>query len=186
MTKLKQLNEWLKLAGNLGVFAGLALVALQMQQANHIARAEQGGERDKAYQDLEIGMIGEQGPAAWVKSVMDPAAMTLEQIRVMDAYLINEVIVLRRTGLQEEAGLLPPGSMKERVNDSVLYFFGNEFAQAWWSYERQSQHQRNPEFARYMDEAIAATDIHGTAKFLLNLQADASKIAPVTTESLKH
>jgi len=183
--KLHHVNDWLKLAGNLGVFLGLALVALQMQQANHIARAEQQAERNKAYQDLEIGMIGEQGPAAWVKSVFDPASLTREEIRVMDAYLINEIIVMRRTALQEEAGLLPAGALRKEVNDSVAYFFGNDFAQTWWKYERPAQLRRNPDFVGYMDEAIADLPKNTTAKFMLNLEADIRTLSPVTAESLQ-
>jgi hypothetical protein len=179
MVKFHQLNDWMKLIGNLGVFAGLALVALQMQQANHIARSEQEAERDKAYQDLEIGMLGENPAATWVKSVFDPASMSREELRIMDAYLINEIIVLRRTGLHEAAGLLPPGALKRKVDSDTSYFFGNEFAQVWWSLERQHQEEAYPEFVRYMDEAIARLEMHHTAKFYMQIEDGIRDIPPV-------
>ena len=64
MVKFHQVNDWMKLIGNLGVFLGLLLVAAQMYQSNNIARAEQEAEASKAYQDLEIAMLGEHGAAA--------------------------------------------------------------------------------------------------------------------------
>ena len=91
MVKFHQVNDWMKLVGNLGVFLGLLLVALQMYQGNNIARAEQEAEALKAYQDLEIAMLGEHGAAAWTKSLMDPASMTLEEIKIVDSYLVNSL-----------------------------------------------------------------------------------------------
>ena len=178
MVKFHQVNDWMKLIGNLGVFAGLALVALQMQQSNYIARAEQQAERSKAYQDLEIGIMGENSAGVWVKSVFDPASMTREDIRIMDAMLINELSVIKRTGIQEAAGFVPPGTFKNQIANGVAYWFGNEFAQTWWKYEQE--HQNDAEFVGYMNERMEALEDNHTAKWVMRIQHDIKDLPPVT------
>jgi hypothetical protein len=182
--KLQHVNDWMKLIGNLGVFAGLVLVALQMQQANHIARSEQQAERDKAYQDMEIGIMGENAASAWVKSEFDPASMTREEMRIMDAYLINEFIVIRRTAIREAAGLEPEGAAKLAVENSAPYFFSSDFARIWWKYEQKNQVDTWPNLVKYMNETIEKTDRNGTAKWWLRIEKELRELPPVTAADL--
>lgn len=182
MVRFHQVNDWMKVIGNLGVFAGLVLVALQMQQSNQIARAEQEAEASKAYQDLEIAMLGEHGAAAWVKSLMDPASMTLEEIKIVDSYLVNALNFLRRTQTREEAGLEPEGAFEAEIKSSTAFFFGNAFGRTWYEYEKV-HHADNPDLIRYMDEALASHEENHTAKWLLRIQRDIQDLPPVTLES---
>jgi len=183
MVKFHQVNDWMKLVGNLGVFLGLLLVALQMYQANNIARAEQQAEGSKAYQDMEIGVMGEQAPAAWVKSIFDPATLTREEMRVLDAYLIIELNVMKRVGYREDAGLEPAGAFKAKVTGDAAYFFGNTFAQTWWKYEKV-HHTENDKLVEYLDEAIATLEPNHTANWMLRIERDIRQQPPVTIEDL--
>lgn len=183
MVKFHQVNDWMKLLGNLGVFAGLMLVALQMQQANQIAQGEHAAERSKAYQDLEIGIMGEEAASVWVKSIFNPASMTREDIRIMDAMLVTEVGVIKRIGIQERAGLLPPGSFKNEIATGVAYWFGNEFAQTWWKYEQE--HQGDAEFVGYMNERMESLEDNHTARWVMLIERDIRDLPPVTEANLE-
>jgi len=178
---LKKITKWLQLIGNLGLLAGLGLVAVQIQQGNNLARAQFRAEASKTYADMEIAMLGENPTTAWVKSVFDPASMTREEIRIMDGYLVQELGIIRRTMIREQAGLEAPGTFAARVQDTA-YFFGNEFAQTWWKYEQVHQTQ-NPELVRLMNEAIASHEKDHTAKWVMRIEQDIRKLPPVTLES---
>jgi hypothetical protein len=177
MVKLSHVNDWMKLIGNLGVFAGLVLVALQMQQANHIARSEQKAESTKSYQDVEVAMLGENGSSAWVKAVLDPASMTREEIKIMDAYMINALNFILRAQEREQAGLEPAGTFKSQLQNAS-FFFGNAFAQTWWKYE-QVHHQNNPELVNNLNQAIAGFEPDHTAKWFLQMEQDLRQLPPV-------
>lgn len=183
MVKFHQVNDWMKLIGNLGVFLGLLLVALQMQQANHIARGEQEAEALKAYQDLEIAMLGENGAAAWTKSLMDPASMTLEEIKIVDSYLVNALNFLRRTQTREKAGLEPEGAFEAEIKSSSAFFFGSAFARIWYQNEKV-HHADNPDLIRFMDLALATHEADHTAKWMLRIQREIQQLPPVTMEDL--
>jgi hypothetical protein len=183
MVRFHQVNDWMKLIGNLGVFLGLLLVALQMQQSNNIARAEQEAEASKAYQDLEIAMLGEHGAAAWTKSLMDPASMTLEEIKIVDSYLVNALNFLRRTQTREKAGLEPEGAFEAEIKSSSAFFFGSAFARIWYQNEKE-HHADNPDLIRFMDQALASHEKDHTAKWMLRIQRDIRQLPPVTMEDL--
>jgi len=63
-----QLNIWLSLLANLGVIAGLVLVAIQIRQNTGITRAQVTNDWYMADMQLELAMMGEDPAASWTKA----------------------------------------------------------------------------------------------------------------------
>jgi len=100
-----------------------------------------------------------------MKSLAHPEDLTLEELRIMDAYLlvaINEErrrMVLARSGLQvvEEENVL-------------LFYFSNRFAQEWWQEFTSEGEDMSEEINAEIDRLIrSAADTEMTPNFFRNL-----------------
>ena len=74
MAKTDRWNARLQVAANLGLIAGLLLVAVQIQQTRDLTRLQLHLEGTLAFQQVEIAMMGESPAEAWAKSIQDPAS----------------------------------------------------------------------------------------------------------------
>ena len=59
MMKADRWNAWLQIVANLGLIGGLVLVAVQIQQTRDLARLQLHFDRELAFQEVEIAMLGE-------------------------------------------------------------------------------------------------------------------------------
>ena len=126
---LERVNHWLLLFSQTGILVGLILVGLQIQQDNELTQLQIFSETTSSRIQLQEALIGEDSAAIVMKSLTQPELLSLAELRVMDAYLIAAVneerrrMVLRDNDLQVDA---------VEEEDVLLYYFGNDFAQAWW------------------------------------------------------
>jgi len=71
-----RLNRWLALAANLGLLAGLIMVALQLNQTSELARAQLINEGNITESQVWAGLMGEDPAEAIAKSIENPSEMT--------------------------------------------------------------------------------------------------------------
>ena len=82
-----KINSWLQIGSNVGLIAGLLLVAVQIKQNTEIAEHEQYSNRYSLLSDRSIAMLGENPSAVLAKSLMSPQNLTPEEMHIVDAWL---------------------------------------------------------------------------------------------------
>ena len=77
-----KLNNWLQVIGNLGLIAGLILVAVQLNQTNQIASLQMMHESWLATQEMYMAMAGDNPSESWAKAVFDPEGLSEQDLVV--------------------------------------------------------------------------------------------------------
>ena len=131
MTKI---NPWLNLAANVGVIAGLVLVAVQINQNSEITRAQIANDYFLADMNLELKMMGEDPASSWVKAVYTPDEITEQDAVILDRYFNYGVVQILRLQEMNELGLAPD-DWEDRV-DYLSWHLGNEVGRRWWAYSK--------------------------------------------------
>ncbi len=98
-------NQWLMVISHLGILAGLVLVGVQIKQDNDLTRVQIFSETTSSRIQMHESLMGDNPAPIVVKSLTNPEALTLEEIRVMDSYLITAVNEARRRIVLESEGL---------------------------------------------------------------------------------
>ena len=80
----EKLSHWLQIIGNLGLIAGLVLVAVQINQNTQIARMQMLHDSWLASQEMLVAMAGENPVPSWVRAANDPAGLTDEDLQTLD------------------------------------------------------------------------------------------------------
>ena len=87
---LDPLNKWLTLVANLGVMAGLGLVAMQMNFNTETIRLQNGSDLTRGFSAGELTLMGDTGAAAWTTAVLHPAELTDAQLGVREKLALRE------------------------------------------------------------------------------------------------
>ena len=163
-------NRWFSIAANVGIVIGLILVGLQLRQNASLARIQILSDDISDERAAEMAMFGDAGAVAWAKSIEDPGSMTSAEIKVVDGWLVSQVLGWSRVALLENEGLLAAGATKQRIETSISFYFGNQFARNWWKYEKQNDYDH--EFVSMVDEAIERLEDNENKIWLQNLKKD--------------
>ena len=139
-------NRWLSLGANFGVVIGLLLVAFQIKQDADLTKAVLFNDHTNSRKEWNQAMMGENPMAVVAKSIEQPEELTLEELHIMDMYLIGAINELRRLEVLKVAGLEVDDATVEELQ---LFYFGSNFAKAW--YAEYSQGETGP-----VDNLIAA------------------------------
>jgi hypothetical protein len=131
---MARINPWLSLAANIGVIAGLVLVALQINQNTEITKAQIANDYFLADMNLELAMMGEDPASSWVKAVYSPDEITQYDAAILDRYFNYGVVQILRLEEMHELGLAPD-DWQERV-DYLSWHLGNEVGRRWWEYSK--------------------------------------------------
>jgi hypothetical protein len=128
--QLDKLNQWLLLISQLGILMGLILVGYQIQQTTELAKIQLFSDITSSRIDMAGATLGENPAPTIAKSLTEPEALTLEELYVMDAFLIRGLNEIRRAEVLRRLGLDIGISTSENIH---AFYFGNEFAQKWWA-----------------------------------------------------
>ncbi len=130
--KAGKISEWLQVIGSFGVFAGLILVALQIQQNTVLVRAELRSNASDAWISIDASKQSENFASVLAKSIVNPQELTAAEILELDGYLFTYIDQLDRDHDLYNLGVFdtPPEAL---VRGSLSDYFGNEFARAWWA-----------------------------------------------------
>lgn len=132
------LSQWVTAATNIAVLIGVLLLIVELRQNAELARIEMIQGRINTNQQLESEFFEPHVTRIWVKSFMDPASMTLEEIRTMDAYMVVFMNQVMREHALEQAGLLDRGATAKLMEENFWFLFGSPYAKVWWEQLGQS------------------------------------------------
>ncbi len=170
-----KLSNWVQVAANVGIFAGLVLVALEMQQNSELLRLQLVKEEANNYIASEFSIAGEKYPEVFQKMLSDPENLSLSEMRVLESKLWGHN-VQRWLGTYRlyESGLVNESEWKALVNTDVRFAFGNSYSRAWW--EVLSAGDILPkEFVEYVDARMVETSDNYTAEFFDSVQKQLRK-----------
>jgi hypothetical protein len=166
---IDRLNRWLTLVANVGVLIGLVVLIAELRQSSAIAEAQFYLDQVESNETLEIAMLGDSPAAVWERSVFDPRSLSRADIRVMDAYLSSRLYVWWNMLEMENRGFDEPGATADNIRDSVDFYFGSTFAQAWWKQERETGNWGDA-LTAMIDKAILTSDSSSIHKRIIALQ----------------
>ena len=146
----KKIGRWLTLAANIGVIAGLVLVAVQINQNTEIMKAQIANDYYLADMALELAMMGEDPAHSWDKAVFEPDDLTTKDAVILDRYFNYGFVQIHRLQEMDEMGMAPEGWQK-RVN-YLRWHLGNEVGRRWWEKVRNDY---STEFSALVDKALA-------------------------------
>ena len=156
---------WITIGTNLAVLAGLILLVLEIRQNNNLAKLQALQERRSSAQQAELQFYGPDISKIWVKSIMEPENMTLPEMRVMDAYLVNQLFQAGHIWSLGQAGLMSEDEVREWILEEVEFYFSNTYAQKWWRVWGSGWSHLDG-----YDETVASMDENGTKQKYENLQ----------------
>jgi hypothetical protein len=123
-------NRWLTLSANIGVIAGLILVAVQISQNTQIMKAQIVNDYYLADMNLELTMMGDDPAVSWTKAVFAPNELNHVDAAVLDRYFNYGIVQIDRLRKMHEVGLAD-----DDWEDRIYYLswhFGNEVGRRWW------------------------------------------------------
>ena len=141
-------NRWLSLGANFGVVIGLLLVAFQIKQDADLTKAVLFNDHTNSRKEWNQAMMGENPMAVVAKSIEQPQELTLEELHIMDMYLIGAINELRRVEVLKVAGLEVDDAAVEGLQ---VFYFGSNFAKAWYA-----EYSRGTQEADPVDNLIAS------------------------------
>lgn len=148
-----RLNRWLSLAANLGILAGLVLVAVQINQNSQLVRLQLINEGNVALNHIWANAMGENPTDAIAISIEHPEEMTYADFMAVDAWLYSSMNLFYRNYELAQEGLFGERDWQAGVEAYAPWFLSNGFGRAWW--HEEARHFFAPEFAGYVDEQLA-------------------------------
>jgi hypothetical protein len=156
------------LGANIGVLIGIALILAELNQGRRLAVAQFNLDVDQIYRVGEMAMMESNLSDAWATSIENPDALSVSDIRSLDAFYATIINRWRNTFDLERQGLAAEGATARQM-DAAPFFFGNSFAVSWWSYDRKNW---GPDFAELVDLAIAEVNPSANKDWIRVLQTD--------------
>lgn len=168
---LIDLNSWLGILANLGVIAGLVLVALQIRQNTEITRAQVANDWFLADMQLELAMMGENPAQSWTKAVFAPETLTQYDTAVLDRYFNFGLVQIERLQRMHELGLADK-QWTDRVN-YLRWHLGNDVGRRWWAHFRPGFPE---DFAAMVDGLLEDAGAHPNRKALAALMTEVNSM----------
>ncbi len=107
--------DWISLLANIGVIAGLVLVAVQIYQNTRITRAQIANDYYLADMTLELAMMGEDPVASWIKAVYTPEDIDQTDAAIIDRFFNYGMVQIQRLQKMHDLGLAP-ADWNERID----------------------------------------------------------------------
>lgn len=166
-----KINRWLTLAANIGVIAGLILVAIQINQNTQITKTQIANDYYLADMALELAMMGENPAHAWKKAVYAPGELTVEDAVILDRYFNYGLVQIHRLQEMDEMGMAHEG-WEERV-DYLRWHLGNEVGRRWWEEVKNGYPE---EFRAQVDGILASGEFSSNREMLDALMSEDGQI----------
>ena len=167
-----QIGRWLTLGANVGVIASIIFLALEIRQNSILAQMQFADDRRAAFQQGALALFGDTAAEVWEKSILDPASLSLAELKIMDAYLYFQLANSMRVFRQEEAGLLDEGATEAYMKANLPFYFNSKFAKAWWNVEGATWQE---DFVQLADPIISNTRVDESVDKLRQIQNEATK-----------
>ena len=167
-------NRWLNVTANLGVLAGLILVIFEMRQNQELMKVNLTNDYYSSYAQAEMIFAGENLPAVWEKSLVDPKNLSLKEMRILEAHTYSPITRWINLYRLYEAGILEKTFWQSQVNVDASYYLGTPYGRAYW--ENIKPHALESKFIPldlldYIDNVLAATDPQDIRNHIESIQA---------------
>ncbi len=123
-----KVSGWLGVGANIGVMAGLFMVAYQINQEAELTKAALFSSSTDSRREWNQAMMGENPMDIVAKSIERPQDLTLSELHVMDMYFVSAINELRRLEVLKAEGL----DVDAQVEGLQHFYFGSNFAKAWY------------------------------------------------------
>ena len=147
---------WLALAANLGVVAGLIMLAVELRQNTQVVRAQAVSSLLTGVIAGEIAFMGDDTAAAYTKAEHSPEALTSEEIGKVWAYLNVTMLSVQQTHTMYKLGLASDeawGTAKDWAIAATNFRFGR----VWW---REVKGIYPSDLVEEVDAILAEADPH--------------------------
>ena len=152
---MDKLNQWLLVASHLGILAGLILVGVQINQDNALTRMQIFSDTTTSRIQMHEALMGDNPAPVVMKSLVHPEELSLEELRVLDAYLLSAVNEARLRLVLAQEGLRVDSTEEENL---LYFYFGNRFAQEWWKQFTSSGEDMENELNVELDRIIGSAE----------------------------
>ena len=152
--KFDSFNRWLSLLSSIGVLAGFALVAFQLNLNTKAIRLQTAISVNQQIVAGEIAYMGETTHTAFAVAAFDPSALSTEQVGQVWAYLnvgVNSTWNLWRA---YQAGLATEADWEQSLR-AVNGYLGFRFGRIYWDATKGGF---PADFVREVDAQLAKSD----------------------------
>ena len=150
-----RVNSWIAIMANVGILAGLILVAIELNQNTKQLALELEWQVNERMIENNRALLGDNPTPIYVKSIMNPEELTYEEFQVASAFVLNFLGVWEDRHFLYQAGLLSDQEWKRFIDDDISLTLGYRFAQALW---RTTKGLFEPELVQYVDEKLLFVD----------------------------
>ena len=157
------LGQAVSVLANMGVLAGLLLVAIQISQSTEIAKAQLENDYYLADMQLELAMMGDSPAESWVKAVYTPDEIDAHDAAVLDRFFNFGLIQAKRLHQMQQLGLAEDEVLAEQVR-YLEWHLGNETGRRWWAHYKSDD--PDDEIVQLVDQAMATADYTQNKEFL--------------------
>ncbi|MEM7099019.1 MAG: hypothetical protein AAF541_12230 [Pseudomonadota bacterium] len=171
-TRSEIVANWLQIAANIGILAGLVLVGLQMKQNTDLLQVQLLYEESDRQVAIERTIIGETAADVLAKSYGDPRDLNLTEQRILEGHLWSVIEGWRAAYRLSEQGLIGPEDWKGRVVDEVPFVLGNPYGRAFWSVWRENTVFMAPQLANLIDQELEKAP-NFTSEYFTDMQRKA-------------
>ena len=169
-----RVNRWLTLGANVGVIAGLILLAAEINQNTEVSEIQFYIERRAIVNELSLAMLDTETSEARTKSIVDPQSLSVSDLDKLGSILSLRLAIWRLSFVLEERGFREKGSALNYLELTIEDDFGNPAAQIWWKHHRDSY---PPDFAAAIDHAIVDVDTDANYRKFLAIQDELKGLA---------
>jgi len=161
-------TSWLRIVANVGLLAGMALVAYEINQNSQLARMALVNEGNVASNQFWANLMGETPADVIAMAVECPEAMTYSDFFAMDAYLFTGINFLYRNFKLAQEGIFTEQDWQEGVEGYSAWYLGNPFGRAWW--DEEGRYFFAEEFVNHVDQQLEGT-VRGSHDYYLGVRA---------------
>lgn len=134
-----KVNKWLTLGANLGVLAGIILLAFEISQSSRTSKAEMISNFQDRWITIDMSWQDAEFASAWAKAMENPEDLSVPEMIQVSGHLFAFIDLVNSNRRLWELGVMtePMATPEQVIAGNVGIFFGNKFAQSWWI-ERRS------------------------------------------------
>ena len=131
---MNSFQSWLSIAANIGIVAGLVLVAFQINQESEIAGTTIQGELITNSIDYNETLVGEDPATSMAKAIYEPQSLSKrDKVVLFNLYLAEFAKTFRQEVLLQPEST-PSSATVYRWANGLL---NNDYANAWWETMRE-------------------------------------------------
>ena len=160
------LSKWLQIGANLGILAGLVLVAIQMEQNSDLVRLQLIRQETDSLIAAEQAYVGEQFADTWAKQYSDPESLTLAEMRILESNLWSQSLYRWWKNYElYERGLVSEEDWQTPIVSDANYIFNSLYAQAWWNVNKTPPTHFPQELIDFVDLQLQDPARYGAESF---------------------